>query len=46
MKHLIFYSMIAALLFGSCTTSEKQTNEMNVKEQLKMTQEWDNISQK
>ena len=33
--------MIAALFFGSCTTSEKQTNEMNVKEQLKMTQEWD-----
>lgn len=41
MKHLIFYSMFAALFFGSCTTSEKQTNEMNVKEQLKMTQEWD-----
>lgn len=41
MKHLIFYSMIATLFFGSCTTSEKQTNEMNVKEQLKMTQEWD-----
>ena len=41
MKHIIFYSMIAALFFGSCTTSEKQTNEMNVKEQLKMTQEWD-----
>lgn len=41
MKHLIFYSMFAALFFGSCTTSEKQTNEMNVKKQLKMTQEWD-----
>ena len=41
MKHLIFYSMFAALFFGSCTTSEKQTNEMDVKKQLKMTQEWD-----
>ena len=41
MKQLIFYSMIVALFFRSCTTSEKQTNEMNVKEQLKMTQEWD-----
>ncbi|MBQ8485470.1 MAG: alpha/beta hydrolase [Bacteroidaceae bacterium] len=41
MKHLIFYSMLAALFLGSCTTSEKQTNEMNVKKQLKMTQEWD-----
>ena len=41
MKHLIFYSMLAALFLGSCTTSEKQTNDMNVKKQLIMTQEWD-----
>ena len=41
MKHLILYSMLAALFLVSCTTSEKQTNDMNVKKQLKMTQEWD-----
>ena len=33
--------MLAALFLGSCTTSEKQTNDMNVKKQLIMTQEWD-----